>query len=270
MLNLSVIITLYKTPSKQLLNLKNYKGLKILIANQTPDRNLKKKLIKLFGKKLKYYQFKENIGLSKSSNFLLKKVKTKYCLFTQADINISKKNIEKLYKFMIKNKFICVGPNILTKKKDKIKLGNKRNNEIVKKLDASILMMDTKKLKKTGFFDNDFFLYWEDIMLMKKINATKNKMAKLNNVSAFHLGESSTEKNFKIDFIRWNNYRYGEYLYDYKTKNLKFIKIVRRLISSIILIVINILSFNLRKINKLFAEIVGILKFVGYLMKKYI
>jgi len=51
MLNLTVIITLYKTPSKQLLNLKNYKGLKILIANQTPDRNLKKKTNKTFWKK---------------------------------------------------------------------------------------------------------------------------------------------------------------------------------------------------------------------------
>ena len=31
------------------------------------------------------------------------------------------------------------------------------------------MMCDVKKLKKIGFFDEDYFLYWEDIDLMKKL-----------------------------------------------------------------------------------------------------
>lgn len=270
MLDLTVIITLYKTPSNQLLNLKNYKGLKLLIVNQSPDKKIEKKLSNYFGDQLAYYEFDKNIGLSKSSNFLLKKVKTKFCLFTQADINISISSIKKLYKFIKNSQFIFVGPKIFNKKK-KIKYEPKeRNNyEVVKKLDASLLMMNTKRLKKIGFFDDDFFLYWEDVFLMKKINSSGNKMAKLNNVYAYHLGESSTRKNFRIDFLRWSNYRFGEYLYEFKTRRFKPIKIIRRLILNLIFLILYILSFNFKKFNKSCAEIMGIMKFIKFFLKKF-
>lgn len=271
MLNLTVIITLYKTPSKQLLNLRNYKGLKILIGNQTQDNEIKKKLFKFLGNKLKYFEFKKNIGLSKSSNFLLKKVKTKFCLFTQADVNISPNSIKKLYEFIYKNNYIFVGPKILDEnKKIKKKSNIKKKFKIVKKLDAAVLMMNTKKIKKIGFFDSDFFLYWEDVFLMRKINITGNKMAKLNGVYAFHPGEKSSEKNYKIDFLRWNNYRFGEYLYEYKTNNIKPIKLIRRLTTNLILLTFYIFSLNHKKLNKSLAEIVGIFKFIGYFIKKFI
>ena len=35
------------------------------------------------------------------------------------------------------------------------------------------MLCDVKKLKKIGFFDEDFFLYWEDIDLIERINNSK-------------------------------------------------------------------------------------------------
>jgi GT2 family glycosyltransferase len=266
--DLTVIITLYKTPKKQLENLKSYKGLKTYIMEQSSEKNIKKELLSLIGKDLKYYRSKKNIGLSKSSNFLLSKVKTKYCLFTQADIKVDKKSINELKNFFIKKKdFIFVGPKITSSKIKKQKY-KKREYKIVKKLDCALLLIDTKKIKEIGFFDIDYFLYWEDISLMDKINKSKYKMAYLFNVCAFHLGEKSSIKNYKTDYIRWSNYRYGEYLYDYKSKNFKTIKILRRIMQNLIFSLMNIILFRYNKLNLNLANLGGIFKFYKFYLNK--
>ena len=79
--DITIIITLYRTPIKILRNLENYKNFKILIFEQEGSLESKKKLIKNLKISFDYFYSKNNIGLSKASNILLKKVKTKYCLF---------------------------------------------------------------------------------------------------------------------------------------------------------------------------------------------
>lgn len=122
MRDLTVIISLYKTPENQLQNLSSYKNLKTLVLDQCPEKDIEVRLLNIIGKNLKYYKINKNLGLSKSANFLLSKVKTKYFLFTQADIKIKRKSIKLLKNFLKKKKdFIFVGPRILEKDKKKKK-----------------------------------------------------------------------------------------------------------------------------------------------------
>ncbi|MDA7783101.1 hypothetical protein N8924_00925 [Candidatus Pelagibacter sp.] len=86
-----------------------------------------------------------------------------------------------------------------------------------------------KKIKKIGFFDEDFFLYWEDIYLIYKINKSNYKMIVANKIKAYHYNSSSTLKNLNIKFIRDSNFKYYELLYDYKLHKLRQIKITRQL-----------------------------------------
>ncbi len=265
MRDLTVIISLYKTPENQLQNLSSYKNLKTLVLDQCPEKDIKVRLSNIIGKNLKYYKINKNLGLSKSANFLLSKVKTKYFLFTQADIKIKRKSIKLLKNFLNKKKdFIFVGPRILEKDKKKKNKIKKNYFKVVKKLNAALLLIDTKKIKKIGFFDNDFFLYWEDIYLMNKIQKSKYKMAYIDNIHAFHKGENSSIKNYKIDFIRWSNYRFGEYLYDYKSNKFKWIKIIRRFLLNILCILINLIIFRYNKLNKNLADLTGIFKFIKF------
>ena len=265
--DITVIITLYKTPKAKLINLIQYKNFKNILFNQESDTSLKDKLKKTLNFEFKYYSSKYNIGLSKSSNFLLKKVNTKYCLFTQADIKIDEKSINLLKKILSKNNnTIFVGPNF---KKNKLKNDSKRYS-FVKKLDAACMLCDVKKLKKIGFFDEDFFLYWEDIFLMNKINKSNYKMIFANNVKATHAGGKSTENNLKVQFIRNSNFKYGELLYDYKVIKLRLFKIIRQLFQNIIFLIINSILFKKNNSFKNLAIITGILKFLKfYLLKKF-
>ena len=264
--DITVILTLYKTPTKKLINLNEYKNFKTILFNQNSNTLYKKELKQILNFKFLYYSSKKNIGLSKSSNFLLKKVKTKYCLFTQADVKISEKSINLLKKILIKKKdIIFVGPNFKkVNSKDKLK-----KYSYVKNLDIACMLCDVKKLKKVNFFDEHFFLYWEDIFLINKINRTKYKMILANNVKAYHQGGKSTKDDLKTQFIRNSNFKYGEFLYDYKLDNFRYLKLIRQFFQNIFYLTFNCLSFNKKNLYKNLAIIAGICKFFRfYLLKK--
>ena len=94
--DITVIITLYKTPIKKLNALNQYKNFKVIIFAQEAEKSYQNIIKKNSSIKFKYYFSKSNIGLPKATNYLISKVKTKYFLFTQADILIDEKSIKYL------------------------------------------------------------------------------------------------------------------------------------------------------------------------------
>ena len=262
--DITVILTLYKTPINKLNNLLNYKNYKILILDQGENISTKMYLKNKLNLDIKYFSSKENIGLARSSNFLLSKVKTKYCLFTQPDISICGKSIKILKNIMIKKKdLILITPNHSKKLKKRI------DYKIEKKINFSCVLFDVKKIKKIGFFDEDFFLYWEDIFLERKINASKFKMAVANKAKVKHSISQSSKKSYKTDYIRRLNFMYGELVFDFKLKKLRLLKVLRKLIQNIFLFVFNILFFQLKEAIGNVAKINGLFKFINFFIKKY-
>ena len=265
--DITVILTLYKTPENKLKNLNQYKKYKTIFFDQESNGNLKNKIRYFFKGNFKYYSSPRNIGLSKSSNFLLSKVKTRYCLFTQPDIKIYDTSILMLKKSMkLKTNVIFSAPKFV--KKIKNSNNNKRLSlKIVNKVNAACMMCDVEKLKKIGFFDEDFFLYWEDIFLMNKINQTNYKMLLTNNALASHDSSNSSINTMKINFIRNKNFMYGELVYDYKLNKLRKLKIIRKLFQNIMFFFFNSLLFKLKHALINFANIMGIFKFLKFCIK---
>ena len=130
-------------------------------------------------------------------------------------------------------------------------------------------MVDAYKLKEIGFFDEDYFLYWEDIDLMKKVNNTKYKMVVAKNIFAKHYSSQSSEDTFKIQFLRKSNFMYGELLYDFKHREIRYIKISRKFVQNVFLFFFNLLFFDLKRSIINLASLIGILKFILYLFKKF-
>lgn len=264
--DITVIITLYKTPLNKLKNLKNYKFFKLIIFEQHGSEFSKKQIEKLLGNNFEYYFSKNNIGLPKASNFLIKKIKTKFFLFTQADIIIKKLDILKLAEvFKINKNIIFATPNI-SKKKIKIKKFPKLKFQ--NSVDASCMLCETKKVKKINFFDEDFFLYWEDIDLFQRVNHSRYKMVKLNNIFAKHDASHSSANNLKTSFLRISNYTYGELLYDYKNKKLRIIKIFRKISQKIIMSLFLLFSLKPKKSLLEFFQLIGVIKFIFFIFKK--
>ena len=263
--NISTILTLYKTPLNKLNNLKQYKYFKLYLFEQEGSEFSKKKIQKILKFKFRYYFSKRNIGLSKASNFLLSKVKSKFLLFTQPDISIEKKDILNLKKiFGIDKNIIFVTPNIPQNKKNRHKI------KYTKKIKAACILCDVKKLKKIGFFDEDFFLYWEDIDLIKRVNQSKYKMVIANNIYANHHSSQSSENSLKTEHIRKLNFMFGELVYDLKYKKFRSIKIIRKIIQNFLLFFFNLIRFQLKDSLNNFSTLCGLIKFILYYSKKKI
>ena len=265
--DITVILTLYKTPKEKLKNLNHYKKYKIIFFDQESDGSFKNIIKYFFKSNFEYYSSKKNIGLSKSSNFLLSKVKTKYCLFTQPDIEIFESSILLLKKAIkFKKDAIFSAPRIVKRIKNSNK-NKKLDFKIKNKINAACMMCDVEKLKKTGFFDEDFFLYWEDIFLMKKINQTNYKMLAVNNAFASHDSSQSSKNTIKTDLIRSKNFTYGEFVYDYKLKKFRKLKIIRKLVQNIMFFFFNFVLFKLKQSLINLANIMGIFKFLNFYIK---
>ena len=263
--NLSIIITLYKTPSKMLNNLVQYKDFKLFIFDHDIQNN-KSKISSILKKKFYYNFSKYNVGLSRATNFLISKVKTKYFLFTQADIKISKKSISALLSAFRQDKNIIFAAPVLKKSFTK---GIKAKLQYQNDLDASVMMCDTKKVKKLGFFDENFFLYWEDKDLMQRVKKSSFKMVKVLHSNAVHLGGKSTQDDNNTKLVRKINFKYGEFVFDLKYKRLRLLKIIRNFFKNSIFLIFNIFFFNKSGLINNYSNIAGTLKFIyNFLFKK--
>jgi len=264
--DITIIITLYRTHEDKLKLLSQYKDFKVIIFEQAAKINSKNKIKKISRIKFDYYSSSKNIGLSKSSNFLFSKVNSKYFLFTQPDVIIEKKSIMLLKKGMSYSKdIIFAGPKFI--KNNEIKKKQKKKYIIRKKLDASCMLCDKKKLNKTGFFDNDFFLYWEDVYLMKKVQQTNFKMIQVLNSFANHQGGQSSEKNLYLNLIRNLNFKYGEYLFEYKTNKLRKLKIIRQFLQSLLFFLPNFFILRIDRALINISNLFGISKFIIFYLK---
>ena len=266
--NLSIVITLFKTPVDKLKKLNQYKNYTTLIFDQATKNN-SEQISKALDGEFKYFHSEKNLGLCKSTNFLISKVKTKYFLFTQADIEIDEISIENLMKGMnLREDIIFAGPVFSASKSLKEKNQLTENYKIKSELDASIMICDVEKVKKIGFFDEDYFLYWEDKDLMERVNKSNFKMIQILNSFVIHDGGKSTPDNAKVKFIRRINFKYGELLFDLKHKKLRIIKILRQIFQNIFLLPFNLFVLNKNKIIENISQIFGILKFVKFIFLK--
>ena len=263
--DISIIILLYKTPDKLLAKLRKYKKFKILILDQS--NNLANKIyLKKFLPNIQYYGLtNKNKGFAKAQNFLIKKVKTRYFFSTQPDINISINSILNLKKTIIKFKKDCilVVPKI-NNQKNITKINKKDNNKEfkIKDMIGASFMADKKKFIKIGMFDVNFFFYWEDIDLSYRIrNSNYNIYLNLKS-KAHHLKSTSSKNTLKTLIIRHVNFKFGEYLFAYKIKKLRTLKIIRQIFTYPIYSLLHFFLLQLNISLKYLCYFIGIFKFL--------
>ena len=129
----------------------------------------------------------ENLGWAAGMNLGIKESKTEYVMINSPDINISNNNIEKLFfeAKKIKN-FALFAPTYLdeTVHKNFYKKPDASDslNDIleVEWIDNSFII-NKKEIEHVGFFDENFFMYFENLDFCKRIlDNKKNKVIRIN------------------------------------------------------------------------------------------
>ena len=245
--NTTFIIVTYKSENiidKCLRDLPK-KSPKIIIEN-SKNFNLKKNLEKRY-KNLKCIITKKNFGYGKSNNIGIKLAKTKYIFILNPDTKLKKVDFNKIVKILKNQEFAVAAPII--KEKFKLYKQNKTKKKImeVNHIPGMAMILNKTKIKKI-LFDENFFLYLEEIDLCKRIKKIKERILEIN-VQISHLGGlSHGAKNFEIDKTKNWHWMLSKFYYSSKYNGYVYSLLV--FIPYLILLFIKIIFYSAINKNK--------------------
>jgi GT2 family glycosyltransferase len=222
---------------------------KILILDNSGSIKNKIKINKKF-KNVKYFISKNNLGFARGNNFLLKKVTTDYVFIATPDLMIDKKNFEILYDSKKKIKsFGILAPYNIEKSYIKIKIKKTNINKNIfetKRPDGFALFIDMSNFRKVKFFDENFFLFFEDWDLFNRFIKKNYKLYIIKNSKIFHkIGLSSCVSNI----LKIRDFHYGwSFFYYYKKNYGNLISFINSIFLTI-KVVFNFLFLKKNKFN---------------------
>jgi len=248
----SIIIVAYNPDKIKLKKFLKKIGNKIniLVINNSENYDLSD--IK-FSKKTKIIKSK-NRGNGAGINLGLKHCKTKFAIYSDIDINFQKNFFLKFINFSKKIKDFC----ILVPNHGDLKGGKK----VVEKYkgEASMMLFNIKKLKKIGFFDENYFLYYEEADLLHRCKKNNLKSFFIQNLKIKHLRALSVEKN-RPDIENLRSWHYMWSMFYFYKKNFGYLKALKKtfffLIQDLIMIVFYSCIIDKKKIKNRFYRIYG-------------
>ncbi len=165
--------------------------IKVIIVENSDDANFKKS-VESYRKNVECFLLKFNYGYAFANNYGLKKVNTKIALIINPDVRLFNNTIENFILAASKRKdFWLIGPN-----------QNFNNNKInvdeeiyqTKDIKGYAMFLNLDKFDNK-FFDDNFFLYFEEIDLCKQIRIKGGSIFVDKKINLEHDGGNSVKIN---------------------------------------------------------------------------
>ena len=278
-LEITVLIILYKEDFIMVNTcLKNLNNFKIIIIDNDNNINLKNKLCA----ENNIYQYilnKKNVGFATAANQGINKCLTKYMFILTADCLITEKNILNL--LVAKNKYqdtIITSPTLydnsgnltynggpLPENGAKDKPLKIEGDTCVEAVITTAVLFDVNEIKKIGLIDKNFFLYFLDDDLGRRIKLKKKSIIQVFNSKAIHEhGNLKISNSYKKIFVRNFNFTYDELYYYYKnnTHSYKLKILKKKSYKYVFKIFLNLLIFRISKSVYYFSKVLALLKFM--------
>ena len=194
-----------------------------------------------------------NLGYGKANNIGLKKVKTKYALILNPDTTLHE-NAIKNFLISIKeiNNFAIIGPYVQEEKNivENFSFNNKSLIPVIN-VKGFAMFLNLSEFKDVGFFDEDFFFYFEEIDLCKRLIDKGKKIYLAPSVRINHSGGQSHDKliNKEMELSRNWHWMWSTFNYHKKHKGffISFFIILPKLISALFRVLLYTLIFNKEK-----------------------
>ena len=278
----TVIIVLYEEKLDFVLkSIENIKNFKIVIIDNAGNKILKKQVEEKF-RIHKYVLNKKNTGYSKAINQAINLCESEYIFVSQADCVITENNIKLLLEGHKKYKdcFLVV-PTCYNSKSEitfnsgafpEKKIENKAinlNGDICVDIIITVACLFKKKdMIDIGFFDENFFIYFLDYELCRRVRSDNKSIIQIFEAKALHDHGSLIAKNYiqKI-FLRNYNFTYDELYYYYKINkhHIFFDKLKKKIPSYLIKGLVNIFLFRIAKSTFYLSKILAFYRFKKFL-----
>ena len=221
---------------------------KVIIIENSNDKNLKEILEKKY-KNVECFLTGENLGYAKGNNLGLSKVKSQYALILNPDAIVEKNTLNN---FLVSAErlgdFSIIGPAKQDEFKNSDYLKNKNQIFEVNSVKGFAMFLNLNQFKDIGFFDDNFFIYLEEIDLCLRLKKNNKKIYLDKNILINHIGGSSHNKsiNFEMELSRNWHWMWSTFYFNKKHNGyLKaIVNISGKFFSSIIRMIFYALIFQ--------------------------
>ena len=268
--DITAVITSFKSKNKIINCIKSLgKEIDIIVIENSNDKHLKNQLENDFPN-LRCILSNLNLGYAKGNNLGLSKVKTKYALIINPDAEVHSDAIDNfIFTAKSKPEFAIIAPYVQEVKqrtKDEIVEGVHE----VKNVKGFAMFLNLEQFKDVGFFDENFFIYFEEIDLCKRLRKNNKKIYLDKTIKIKHAGGTSHEEEINYEMEKSRNWHWMWSTFYYHKKHYGYIfaliKILPKFVSSILkTIFYKIISENKKK-DIYYSRFQGILNSI--LLKK--
>jgi len=281
---ITVIVVLYEEKISLISQcLENIKNFKIIIVDNAGNISLKRKVEEKF-RIYKYILNKKNYGYTKAANQAIKQCDTEYILMFQADALISNKDIlillesHKKYEdcfitsptYYDEESKLSYNGGCLPEKNLKMDVLNLEGDVCVETVLGSVVLFKKKDIFEIGLFDENFFFYFLDFELCRRIINIKKSIIQIFNAKVQHVhGQIKVKNTLKKTFIRNYNFTFDELYYFFKINKHSeiFRNLKKKLPNYIIKSIINLFLLRITQCVYYFSKVVAFYKFNKLLNK---
>jgi len=234
--DITIIINTFNSDEKIFSCLDTIEGtFKILVIENSNNSNFKKRIENEYSN-VTCELTKDNLGYAKGNNLGLSKVTTKFALVLNPDTLVQKDALQNFLKTATnKPDFTIIGPAI-QEKVDQNKYTNVSDLIEVKNVKGFAMFLNIKQFNDIGFFDDNFFIYFEEIDLCRRVRLCNKKIYLDPTIIINHAGGSSHNKSIDIEMELSRNWHWMWSTFYYHKKydgfTMALIKTFRKLISS--------------------------------------
>ena len=261
---LTVVIVTFRSEAKILDCLRSIGSLtEIIVVENSNNNNFKKKLENEFSN-LKCILTGENLGYAAANNIGLRSVKTKYALVLNPDTILDKNAIKRFLESAEKFKdFWLMGPA----SDQMVDLEFGENDLIeVNNLKGFAIFLNLSKFNNE-YFDERFFLYFEEIDLCKKVKNNNGKIYLDRKIKINHEGSQSVNNLNKFELEKNRNWHWmwSTFYYHKKYKGffLALIIVFPKLLSAFTKTLIYSILVNKNKRDVYFCRLSGIVNSIA-------
>jgi GT2 family glycosyltransferase len=207
---------------------------------------------------------KENLGYGRGNNLGISKINTQYAFILNPDAALEESSLKELYKAqsLLHDDFTILAPNLIDNYGyflDQKKMSQKNILE-VDYVKGFAMLINLKSINFEKIFDENFFLFLEEIDLCKRIKNNGGKIFVVEKSMIQHLGKQASESSLNIELCRNWHWMWSLFYYNHKHFGIltAYKVTIGKFLSSIIKLFFSLLFFNKKKFLIHFYRVSGL------------
>ena len=220
--DLTVIITSFHSRDKIFSCIESIeKSIKIIVIENSNDEKLKEEIHSKY-QNVECILSKENLGYGAGNNLGLLKVETSYALIVNPDVTLNNDSVNKFF-LSINNlgDFGIIAPISQNEKYNNFNINEDKEIKEVDNVKGFAMFLNMKNLKQINFFDDNFFLYFEEIDLCRRLKKNNSKIFIDPTIKVSHLGGTSHNPEIEkpMELSRNWHWMWSTFYYHKKHRN---------------------------------------------------